>query len=130
MRKAVLVMLLALVSSSAAAAWVEVGGSEGFTAYVDPSSIRRAGNRVKMWYLHDFKTAQVSQSTGERYRSAKVESEHDCRDERWRILYFTWHSGNLGEGIVVFINPNPQGWVPVSPGSAAETQWKFACGKQ
>jgi hypothetical protein len=48
MRKPILMMLLAVVSSSAAAEWVELGSNEISTAYSDPATIRRNGDMVKM----------------------------------------------------------------------------------
>ena len=51
MPKAILMMLLAVVSSSASAGWVVVGVHDTSILYADPASIHRAGNRVKMWGL-------------------------------------------------------------------------------
>ncbi|MGB8339368.1 MAG: surface-adhesin E family protein, partial [Burkholderiales bacterium] len=41
--------------------WVDVGvtDKEGNIIYVDSDSIRRNGNKVKLWNLYDFKTAQI-----------------------------------------------------------------------
>jgi len=100
MRKAILMMLLAGVSSSAAAEWIAVGSGEPSTLYADPSTIRKAGDRVQMLDLLDFKTAQVTE--GYRYMSSKTLSEYDCKEERTRILYFTLHSENMGRGEAVF----------------------------
>lgn len=52
MCKFVLLVLLVMASSGAAAEWVKVGDSpapDGFDVYADPATIRRAGNMVKMW---------------------------------------------------------------------------------
>jgi hypothetical protein len=46
MRRLILSVLLAVVSSSAAAEWVEVGRADTITAYADPATIRKAGNMV------------------------------------------------------------------------------------
>ena len=55
MRKAILVMLLAVVSSSASAAWVKVSISEAGTGYVDPATIRKTGDKVTMSEMTDYK---------------------------------------------------------------------------
>jgi hypothetical protein len=55
--KKLLLILMLVVSSSAMAEWVWVGKSEGFTTYVDPTTVRKSGNKVKLWRLTDYKTA-------------------------------------------------------------------------
>lgn len=54
MRKTILMLLLAVVSSSAEAGWIAVGDGENMTTYADPTTIRKTGDRVKMWALLDF----------------------------------------------------------------------------
>ena len=62
MHKAILMILLVSMSSSAIAEWVEVAVSAKeakeattMTAYADPDTIRRTGDRVKLWILADYK---------------------------------------------------------------------------
>ena len=78
MRKAILMMLLAVVSSSAAAAWIEIGLDDDgtTTAYANPTTILKAGNRVKMWVLLELKTAKIT-AAGEPYMSSKMQNEYD-----------------------------------------------------
>lgn len=128
MRNAILTMLLAVVSSSAAAEWVLAGRNATTNLYTDPTTVRKASNLVKMWELIDLNTAQVS-TEGKRYMSSKSQSEYDCKDERTRILYFTLHSENMGRGETVFTDPNPRYWIPFAPGSGSAGLWKIACGK-
>jgi len=128
MRKAILMMLLAAASSSAAAEWVAVGSSEPSTLYADLTTIRKAGDTVKMSDLLDFKTAQVTE--GHRYLSSLTTSEYDCKGNRARILYFSWHSGNMGGGQIVNMDLDTSEWEPVRPRSGVETLWKFACKKR
>lgn len=127
MHKAILTLLLAVVSSSAAAAWTAVGSSDPSTLYADPATISKAGDMVKMWDLLDFKTAQVME--GFRYMSSKTLSEYDCREERARMLYFSWHSEHMGGGQIVNTDFDPAKWEPVLPRSGVEKLWKLACGK-
>ena len=62
MHKAILMILLVSVSSSAIAEWVEIAVSAKeaeeeatMTAYADPDTIRKTGDRVKLWILADYK---------------------------------------------------------------------------
>ena len=132
MRKFIVLMLLAMVSGGAAAEWVKIdrSGSGDFDIYADPSTIRRSGNIVKMWHMADYKIVQVS-SYGNRFLALKAQWEYDCKDERIRTLYFTLHSGNMGNGNTVYSDDGtPPNWAPVSPDSNSENLWKIACGKQ
>ena len=128
MRKTILIMLLAVVSSSAAADWVYLGGNDTITFYADPTTIRKAGNVVKLWNLFDLKTAQLV--NGKRYMSTKGQTEYDCKEERTRELYASFHSGNMARGEIVELASNmASSWTPVAPRSISEDLWKFACGK-
>lgn len=127
-RKANLMMLLAVVSSSAAAEWVEVGSSETSTLYADPTTIRRAGNLVKMWNLIDSKTPMKLR--GMPYLSSRVQQQYDCKEEQWRAVYLSFFAGNMGNGPLLFDNSDPDKWSPVPPGGGHEILWKIACAKR
>ena len=127
-------MLLLLSSDPAYAEWMKVSEikQEGSTVYVDPSTVRRNGNLVKMWTLVDYKTLQTS---GDRsYLSQQAQSEYDCVDERIRMLAFGSYSGNMASGKQVFStmfdSPETSKWVPVSPDGLARTLWALACMKK
>ena len=53
MKKLLLILLLAVVTSSAMAEWVEFteDDEETLTVYADPDTIQKTGNIVKMWSL-------------------------------------------------------------------------------
>ncbi|MCH6585257.1 MAG: hypothetical protein IH810_05440, partial [Proteobacteria bacterium] len=60
MHKVILMILLAVVSSSAMAEWVEVAESEAgtFIAYAESATIQKTDNIVNMWVLIDYNTTQ------------------------------------------------------------------------
>jgi hypothetical protein len=129
MRKAILMILLAVVSSSAAAEWVAVGANDHSYTYVDPGTILKMGDKVKMWHLVDYNAVQVK-ATGRRYMSERWQYEYDCK-ERWaRMLNSLAYSRSLGEGVTVEGDWNAQQWEPVPPDSLVYYLWKFACGKR
>ncbi len=78
MREAFFMMLLAVVCSNAEADWVEVNRDEISTIYADPTTIRRAGDIVKMWSVFDYKKAETT-SDGKPYMSSRSQ-------ERWGWL--------------------------------------------
>ena len=126
----VLVMMLAILSSNATADWVRIGENGRSVGYAD-TAIRRSGDTVVVWVLFDYKSIQESPSSGRRYLSEKGQREIDCRSEQERVIFFTWHAEQMGNGAVVYTGRNPTDWEPTSsPGSIASILWKFACGKK
>ena len=129
MRKAILTFLLALVSSSAMAEWIPVGIGDADILYVDPETIRWAGNNMaQLWALNDFKVAQRLNER-ELYKSEKAKHEYDCKLVQSRLLYFTSHTENMAGGEVVDFNVAPGDWARVTPNSRLDELWKIACGK-
>lgn len=128
MHKAILMMLLAVVSSSASAAWVELGSNDYSTYYVDATSIRRDGDTVKMWSLLDFRKARTFENLP--YMSLKAQGEYDCKREQLRVFSGTRQSENMGEGDAVSRISEPSEWSAVAPGGIGQAFWKFACEKR
>jgi len=128
MYKAILMTLLAIVSSSAMAEWVyvtktEKKTAEAFTAYADPTTIRKTGNRVKMWVLYDYKTVQKLGVI-----SAKQKNEYNCKEKQSRQLFLSGYSGHMTDGETVLIHNEPDDhWKRAPLGSVLEAVLEFAC---
>jgi hypothetical protein len=126
-----LISLLVLSVGPVYSEWVSVGGKveEGlteYTVYVEPDTIRRNGDVVKLWALMDFYAMQTEPSPP--YLSVQSQREFDCAEERVRLLVLTAFSGNMGSGKVVFSysDSDDQG-ISVEPGSVAQSLWKVVC---
>ncbi len=131
MRSIVLMLVLGIAGCTDNPGWVKIDDRDTITVYIDPATIRREENRVRMWSMSDHKTAQVT--IGKRHLSQKTQSEFDCKNKRVRLLYFSWHSDNMGNGQIVHVDDydnKPGPWESVLSGSVGESQWKFVCGKQ
>lgn len=122
--------MLAVMSSSAMAEWVEFieDDEETLTFYVDPTTILKNGNNVKMWGLIDYKKAQELPFLP-LYMSIKNQYEFNCKEEQTKVLYKSYHAKNKGRGKVIYSNNNPENWSPVSPDSIEKKLWKFVCEK-
>jgi hypothetical protein len=126
----VLITLLTMSSGAAYAGWVLTSGDDeaGLTVFVDPDSIRRKGNLVKMWQLYDYKTVQTV--AGDSLLSIKRYNEFDCTGVRTRMRAYTWFAGNMGTGKVVYSTTDEQQWEPVIPRSINHTLLKVACSQK
>ncbi len=129
MRKTILMLLLASASSNAFAEWVAIGGDEVSTVYVDPATILKIGDKVKMWHLADFNKGQVT-ATGRQYASQKSQYEYDCKARQARLLTFVSHTRNMGAGAMVEGDWHPLKWEPPAPGSVVDYLRKYACAKR
>lgn len=113
------------------AEWLSVDSKveEGLTVYVDPDTIRRNEDVVKLWVLTDFKTIQSVPSPP--YLSAKSQREIDCAAKRIRLLAVTAFPGHMGSGerLYSYSDSKDQG-IPIEPGSVAQSLWEVVCGKQ
>ena len=129
MKKLLITLLLAVLSTSAMAEWTPINQTEMGTHYVDFSTIRKVGNKVKMWTMHDYKTMQIYE--GKYYLSNKSQFEYDCKNETSASVADLSFSDNMGSGqLVSSYYKNGLNPLPVSPGSIGEFVWKIACGKQ
>lgn len=127
-RRLLLALPLACLSTVVLAEWTEVGkdeGKGGFTAYADVASIRKVGDRSKMWALFDYRVVQ--KASGVEFLSEKIRREYDCKERQMRKLAFSLFSWNMEGGDLVRSYSQPQRWEAVSSGSIDEIEWKLAC---
>ena|SRR3989338_8979848 len=134
MSKFILMMLMAIVSSSAFAGkwikveeWVKVDFiSDHFVVYADPTSIIRSGKKVQMLSLIDHKTPLSK--AGKTFMSIKAQHEFNCVETQARILYASIHSENMGKGKRIATDYKIENWESVQLHSIAGALWKIACG--
>lgn len=131
MRNLILMLLLSGVSINAMAELVRIGGYGGQAIYTDTSSFHREGDIARMWNVYDYKIAH-HEAEGKAYLSEEEQVEFDCENEQMRTLYFSYRSGNMGEGELVGSTSNSGNttWDPIEPGRTAALLWNYACGKK
>lgn len=118
-----LIIALLFVSGSASAGWVEVGGNEGTSLYIDPTTFRKDGNLRKLWQLNDLKERHKD---GELSRRAR--NEYDCKNERFRVLSLSTHSEPMASGMILYqSSAESTKWNDIPPGTLAETVLKIVC---
>src|ERR1035437_6313004 len=128
MNKLIFMLLLAVLSSSAMAKWVELEAAnfDNKTTYVDPSSIRKTGNIVTMSFIWDFKTAQTYDD--KQFMSVKIQEEYNCKKEQFRMVHQSLHSEPMDTGQEIFSKSySDNKFEPIS-GSAHQSLLRMACG--
>ena len=130
MQKAILIILLAMLSGNAMAAWVKVNENSEFATYGNRATIRTKGHVASMWSMYDFKTAQTLLSDSAKYSSTRQMSAYDCRDEKTKMLISTLYSKAMGNGRVVNHYKLKLEWQTLKAKSPSEALWKLACRKK
>lgn len=105
--------------------WVKVGDNEVMSGYANPFSIRKSGDKAKMWELFDLKSAK-EQDGKYKYLSIKLLAEYDCKENQFRTLSISYHPKSMGGGDQVFADTKAQKWEPVATGTD-KILWKIAC---
>lgn len=127
MRKFVVMMVLVMMSSSAMAEWIEIMRSTTRTDYVDLSSIRKVGNKAKIWALIDYSTPRLINNSVNLSMAYLVEV--DCNEDVSRGLEMLFYPKNMGAGeLTNSFDIDNSKWTPNVPGTVGELQFKIACG--
>jgi hypothetical protein len=135
MSRIFLLLLLAGVSSSAMAEWMIIHIDDAYIVYIDSSTIRKKGHKVKLWDLVDFKESQKipennSLAAPVLYSSTKHQIEFDCKEELSQDHYLEFLSGSMGSGESVLLDNKTGPWQPIPPDTANWTLFNYACGKK
>ena len=99
----------------------------GLTLYVDYTTIRKEGDRVRMLSLADFEVVEKNEVD---LFSSRAQNEYDCKEKKMRQLFYSLYSGSMGKGKMEHSNSEHLKWMPVQPGSMEEAMWTVACGKK
>ena len=130
MRKSLLMLMLIFISTSVMAEWTALKWSHedgGLTLFVDYTTIRKEGDKVKMLSLVDFKVIEKDETD---FYSSRAQNEYDCKEKKIRQLYYSLYSDSMGKGKMEHANSEHLNWLPVQPRSMEEAMWKVACSKK
>lgn len=105
MRRVILMMLLAVVSSSMAAEWERVGETDISVTYYDPVKIQKNGGTYRVWVLQDFK-----QRAPDGVMSMRSLEEFDCKGNRFRGISGSMYSKPMASGQTLASINTPSKW--------------------
>jgi hypothetical protein len=129
MKKLILIVcgLLIFSSTNANAEWIEVGETRNAVFFIDPTTLKKERNLVKIWTMRDLKEIAFSSTANVSYLSDRTYAEFNCKEEKYRQLNFYWYSENKGGGQVVFISDTPSKSIQIPPGSITSIIMKAVC---
>ncbi len=125
----VLTVLSMLAAAPAWAEWVKVSESDLAVWYLDPATIRKDGSLRRVWRIKDHHKHQVSSDGIASYRNL---DEYDCKDERFRTIVWSAHSGPMATGVILQSSDNnPYGgtWIYIPPATIEAGWLKFVCSR-
>ncbi len=120
-----LVILQMLGVPPVMADWVLVDGNERAKVYVDSQTIQRDGALVTLWVLDDLRAVHTGGSGT--YRSSRAQEQHDCIEQRFRVLALASFSGSMGSGREMHASSAQSRRAPIPHGTLAQAVWKFVC---
>ena len=125
MSRLLLTIVLSVISTSVLAEWTLVNSEDSFESYVNLDTIRKDGDKAKIWNMINYKVRN-----GRPYLSESSLLAFDCKEETLRVLSLNRFKKEMGMGEVTSSDNSPGELVYVSPGSYGEKLLKTACGKK
>jgi hypothetical protein len=123
--KKLLLIALMMLAGSAWAEWVLVTkNSANSEFYLDRSTIKKDGNKRKVWILLNFGKPENKKE------SEIIREEYDCAEEQAQFLYVSTHSAPMGKGKLIDVyeykEPN---WGEIPPSSPFRDILNIVCSK-
>ena len=71
-------------------------GADGTVFYIDRDSIKKEGSLIRVWELQDLKSKGPLDE-----KSRRVLVEYDTKNDRRRVMSFSFHGEQMGAGITL-----------------------------
>jgi hypothetical protein len=117
--RAMVTALLMLAAASASAEWAKVAGSGDSVYYVDPASITRSGNFLRVWAIEDYAKQEPNGT-----RSRRLLFEIDCAGERLRRVAASEHAEPMAAGKTLNASDSTSDWIYVAPITGTNIPWR------
>jgi hypothetical protein len=129
--KKLLLTILLTISTNAMAEWTLIEFTDETMVYADVKTIRKLGNKVKMWTLWDFKVPKSLKN--ESYLSFVSFVEYDCVNVTKKYLASNFYSENMQKGRPISGSTyaaNETTNEAIAPNTLDEAAWEKACRKK
>ena len=118
----ILPLTLCLVSAPAAAEWTLFQKNEDGTEFFVDFSTYKKTPTPRAWFL-------TNNASRDRFGSAIVLREADCREDKFRGISWQFYKGPMGDGGLSSSDNSPGEWNYAAPGSVSEDILKILCGR-
>ncbi|MDQ9170172.1 hypothetical protein Q8A64_07055 [Oxalobacteraceae bacterium R-40] len=119
-------LVLFALSGNAQADWSRLGNDKESVLYVDPDTLNKSAGAASLWILKDFHQVQIG-PTHEKFRSAKIYYEFNCREKQVRQGYLTRHYAPMAGAGTLSSDPQFHPWMAIMPGTEKAKLFEFAC---
>lgn len=119
-----IILILALVTAPAWAAWEKTASNDKGTFYVDPATIRKNGDLREVWQMEDFKAKRPDGAM-----SARTLREFDCKGEQVRVLASSEHAGEKATGKTLKSKNETSKWGHIPPNTVIAAISKTVCSR-
>ena len=96
-------------------------GADGTVFYIDRDSIKKEGSLIRVWELQDLKSKGPLDE-----KSRRVLVEYDTKNDRRRVMSFSFHGEQMGAGITLKADQTPGKWTMVAPNTTAAVVFQVA----
>jgi len=131
MKKLLIALMLALISTSTWADWTEFSGSSnqgGVKVYYNLATLRNQDHVLKVWQIQDYNTPQAAQN--QTYLSVKSLLEVNCKTQMRRTMASSSYKLNMGRGEAMLKTSSPAQWEYIAPDVTGGAMRKFYCGRE
>ncbi|MBI3370193.1 MAG: hypothetical protein HY017_00350 [Betaproteobacteria bacterium] len=121
MKPAIFAVLM-MVATGAWAEWMNYAETDEVAFYIDLATVRKDGNRRRVWALHDLKQRGPRGDS-----SIRLLFEYDCKDRLNRILARITYSGKMLTGTALDVDHKISEWNQIAPRTIFEAALEMLC---
>ncbi|MDO9365619.1 MAG: hypothetical protein Q7T58_04630 [Methylotenera sp.] len=96
MHKFLMMLIVACISTPAAAEWTMIQTSDSGNMYIDFDSIQKSGDSISVSTLNDYYELQPKQELSSQWREL-----YDCKHKKFKILAVNYYAENMAKGNIV-----------------------------
>ena len=118
-------------SCSVWAEWEQVSVGSSATTYADPATMKREGNRRRIWIVRDLNKIEYLMSSPDKgFLSIQNLMEIDCKEDKLRSLQLTFFRLGMANGEAILSFPVEDGnWSYIAPNTVDRGVLEYACSR-
>ncbi|MES2012970.1 MAG: surface-adhesin E family protein [Pseudomonadota bacterium] len=127
MYKFLMILVLATLSTEAAAEWTMIQTNDNGNMYIDFDSVQKSGDLITVSTLNDYYSPQQK-----RELSSQWSELHDCKNKKFKALAINYYAENMGQGALVEafkLNAAETAWSDVVQYSVGELKANVICSR-